>query len=230
MSHQNTKLINSGLVDVPEIEGSKGCVYFNKKIGTKELCESCYAKGLWYVRKNTFKGIRKTPKRGVCRLGTWSEILPEDYKKFKELFPTRKFFLITRGLLNPNFYNKLNNDPCCLNIQISVDWHEVAGYIPNVHKVKWFLSLPKVLLRFKTTHENVERFTCLKSILNIGNNRILETPLRTRSNGIKLYQTSPMNKIGQAGHFLCNSKCVDCSSTGNNKMLVCARKMVAYDN
>jgi hypothetical protein len=211
---QNSKMVGTPIVMCPEIERADRCIYFGKG-----LCPNCYAERLWPLRRHSWKGKAKTPPTGLIRLGTWREILPDDYEKFKSMFPQRHFFLITRGLLPLAFYEKVNSDPFCVNLQVSVD---VIGneVIPSEEKLSKLARLSKVLFRFKTLDENVNIFIDLARRLGIPFYRILETPLRLPG-GCKLYDPTPMSKkLPSNLFFRCNTKCADCSK--ENGVLVCA--------
>jgi hypothetical protein len=211
---QNTKMIGTSIVMCPEIERADPCIYFGKG-----LCPNCYAERLWPLRRHSWREKARTPLTGLIRLGTWREILPEDYEKFKSIFPERYFFLITRGLLSPAFYEKVNSDPFCVNLQVSVDIIN-NKVIPPEEKLSKFTELSKVLFRFKTLDENVDAFIDLARKLGIPFYRILETPLRLPG-GHKLYDPTPMSKkLPLNLFFRCNTKCVDCPK--ENGVLVCA--------
>ena len=215
---QNKKMKGSPIVMCPEIEGIDKCIYF----GTG-MCKNCYAENLWQKRKTGWRGKSKTPPSGLIRLGTWREILPEDYMKFKELFPERDFFLITRGLLSQEFYSKIDKDSRCRNIQASVDINEGES-IPNKEKLKELLALKKVLFRFKTMDSNVTDFMCLAAELEIPKDRILETPLRLGGyKGHKNYQATPLSEHWDKGtYWVCNTECADCAK--ENGVLVCVKR------
>lgn len=168
----------SGLLFCPELEQVKGCQYFGKG-----LCPSCYSYQLHSMRKFSTKHThRRTPKRGLIRLGTYIEVTPELWKAFKTNtlkcdqcgkhldrpdFPKRGYFLITRGLLDEKFYSEVIADPHCANIQISTDIlerdpkgnQELEFYIES--GMAEILESGKVLipnmkrLKFFTKHGNV---------------------------------------------------------------------------
>jgi hypothetical protein len=211
---QNRKMMGTQIVMCPEIERADPCIYFGKG-----FCPNCYAERLWFLRKQSWKGRTKTPAKGLIRLGTWREILPQDYERFKSLFPYRYFFLITRGLLPMWFYEKINSDQFCVNLQVSVDIVN-NKVIPTEEKLLKFSKLSKILYRFKTLPSNVDAFVELSQKLGIPSCRILETPLRLPY-GQKLYDPTPMSKRLAKNSFLrCNTECIDC--TKENGTLVCA--------
>jgi len=219
---QNRKMLGTPIVMCPEIERADPCVYFGKG-----FCPNCYAENLWPLRKKSWKGRSETPAGGLIRLGTWREILPEDYERFKSLFPRRYFFLITRGLLPMYFYEKVNSDSFCVNLQVSVDIIN-NKIIPPEEKLLEFTKLSKILYRFKTLSSNVEAFISLPQKLSIPYRRVLETPLRLPY-GQRLYCHTPMSTyLSKNLFFRCNTKCVDCQK--ENGLLVCTVNPEKYFN
>ena len=89
----NIKMRGQRIVEVPEIEGNLPCEFFGK--GT---CPGCYSETLYPIRRAKVKGNAKTPPRGLLRAGVWREWTPDDWKRFKTMYPTRRYFLVTRGL------------------------------------------------------------------------------------------------------------------------------------
>ena len=250
-SHQNHKLVRSAIVSCPEIEAALPCVHFNQG-----LCPGCFAEALWPVRRANWSGRQRTPARGLIRLGTWKEVLPHEWTAFKRGegttpegrpwrrpdFPTRRYFLVTRGLLPLEFYRRVAADPFALNIQCSVDVLRRDGgeprLVPDEARLLELAGIPKVLFRFKTLvadtfhggvrwGANVQDFAALAERLGLDRMRVLETPLRLGRN--RGYQTAtPLEEAGwsSASFLRCNTACQACPSTkrraGENRVLGCA--------
>lgn len=213
-SAQNRKMVGTPIVMCLEVERADPCIYFGAG-----MCLNCYAEHLWPLRKMSWRGKNKTPQTGLIRLGTWREITPGDFADFKSAFPSRLFFLITRGLLPTEFYRSVASDAACVNLQVSVDVAD-GKFIPPVERLAELARLPKVMFRFKTLDSNVAAFVAMAGQLNIPRWRILETPLRL-PNGHKLYDPTPLSKcLPLDGFFRCNTKCADCAK--ENGVLVCA--------
>lgn len=215
---QNIKMLGSRIVMCPEIEGIEPCKFFGK-----DICEDCYAERLHPVRKLSWKGKSKTPSKGIIRLGTWREITLEDYIKFKELFPDRHFFLITRGLENYSFYKTVCKDPYCINIQVSVDIkkneNSVSNPLPGYGRLLAMNTLSKTIFRFKTTDDTVTTFEEIRAFLR-PKTPPLETPLRKRG-AKKIEKKTPIEKTPILKHryLKCAGKCESCHET--NGINVC---------
>ncbi|MDG6918294.1 MAG: hypothetical protein JRN62_02505 [Nitrososphaerota archaeon] len=130
----------SGLVDSPEIEEQKPCIYFGKT--QAPMCKECYSFKLFPLRKGASKKTKKghnhnaAPKKGLIRLGTWIEVTEQLWRQFKAGkgrwtccnrrwnrpdFKTRPYFMITRGIQPQSFYEELLADPKLNNLQVSTD-------------------------------------------------------------------------------------------------------------
>lgn len=169
-STPNRKLGDSGIVDCPQIEEAKPCIYMEgPSFAQSPKCPGCWASRLWKIRNANWRETGKlTPEGGFIRLGNWKEILPEEWESFKAgrglrsdgtlweqpSLSTRPYFLITRGLLSEDFYRRVAADPYCLNIQVSTDINRRSGssleQIPGDDRLRFFLDIPKVIFRFKT--------------------------------------------------------------------------------
>lgn len=177
------------------------------------------------MRSRVWKGATKTPAEGTIRLGTWREILPEDYRRFKSMFPKRNFYLMTRGLLPFEFYEEVNSDPFCFSIQVAVDIID-SQPIPPKERLREFTRLSKVLYRFKPLPENAQSFLALAQEVGIPHCRILEQAHRL-PHGHKLYEPTPLLKyLPKDSYFRCNTKCKDCRK--ENGVTVCAVNMEKY--
>lgn len=215
------------------------------------------------MRKQVSRHVhKKTPKKGLIRLGTYIEVTEELWRQFKKGegawdccgetwrrpdFPTRSYFLITRGLSRRSFYRKVAADRYCVNIQVSTDIlerdpekkSELEFYIasgmaealptgkvlvPPRRKLLFFAKYPKVIFRFKTLTSNVADFVALQRELEIPRYRVMETPLRTAKEP-HVYQTRTyLEKAGwdfrEFGR--CNTRCQDCRY--ENGILLCAAR------
>jgi len=249
---------DSGLVPCPEVEQFQPCIYFGKG-----LCPSCYAELDYPSRMAVHRhGHPRTPLDGVIRLGVNLEILPTMWETFKRGegvwlcckpdcklcrygehtpnwirpdFRTRPYYLITRGLADSPFYERVLADkPYIRNIQVSVDVlnHEFkpiaypgqdAILIPDRERLAWFNQFPDVMFRFKTTDLNVHTFVALQEELRIPTYRIMETPLRIPGHPHLYGTTTPLEKIGgwpTRTFGRCNTKCEYCVK--ENGVLLCA--------
>jgi hypothetical protein len=256
-SGQNRKLGKSGITECFEIEGSRPCKWMAGSDNSQSpLCPGCWAAKLWKVRNANSKNRRSTPKRGLIRLGTWRETTFQDWKDFKAGrgqrqdgtpwerpdFPQRRYFVVTRALEEPEFYEALQADPLCLNIQVSVDVICTKGgsavQVPNDDRLRQLLALPKAVFRLKTLagarrhrgidyEANVSHFQDMRLRLAIPAMRILETPLRL---GTHTYgDETPLQLAGEdpATFMRCNTPCQDCGGhNGENKVLACAATAV----
>jgi len=167
----------------------------------------------WRLRSRTWGGHRTTG-RGIIRLGTYIEPLPRHYAKFKELFPERRYFLLTRGLNPMSMYREVEADPLALNIQVSVDSIPTglpfadgkSGLVPSEGRLRELLTLKKAYFRLKTTSENA----AVLAGLGIPRGRVIETPLRAKKWAYG--RATPLEKLGwHYREFLrCNTPCSDC--------------------
>lgn len=233
----NTKLKGVHLAEVPEVEQLRACTYFGAG-----LCPRCYAEPLLKLRVQNSRHVHKAaPPNGLLRLGTYIEILPAHWAAFKAGegawdccgatwtrpdFPKRHYFLITRGLLPPAFYEAVLADPYCVNVQVSVDILPKRT-IPPKDRLAWFLAQGKTIFRFKTTPTNAAAFAALAEELGIPRSRVMETPLRQ---GGSLYgKDTPLQAHGWAwqGFGRCNTKCGDCKA--ENGVLLCAARPRALE-
>lgn len=256
VASQNHKMGDSGIVGVPEIEGTKPCIYMTgEKFTDSPMCPGCYAAATGPQRRATSGGRASTPEKGLIRLGTNREILPEDYDAFvagrgvrengeawvRPDFQTRNHFLITRGILDWAFYERIMPNPHLINVQVSVDilvTGDEIRQIPDDARLRQFLAHGKVMFRFKTLAapakepggdmfgENVRLFQELRDRLGIPKHRILETPLRLSMN--RTYQTlTPLEAAGEDSREFtrCNSECGSCGSSkpgeAENRVMVC---------
>lgn len=242
----NLKMANSGLVECPEVEQLRPCNFFNKG-----LCPSCYSLAAFPLRRATSRHIHKaTPRRGLVRLGTYIEILERHWRTFKlgrgrwdccgaewfrPDFPTRPYFLITRGLEPEGVYRRVSEDEHSVNIQVSVDILPDGKIVPGEERLKWFLSSPKTIFRFKTTMANVSQFQALANRLELETGRVMETPLRVPLKN-RIMETSleegafcygrktPLERVGWywKNFGRCNTKCSDCVK--ENGVLLCSAR------
>lgn len=236
----NLKMAGVALHPCPEVEQLEACSFFGKG-----LCPSCYAEPLLKLRKATTKHVHKhTPKKGLVRLGTYIEILPHHYDRFKAGegtwtccgstwsrpdFPTRRFFLITRGLNPTEFYERIAADPYCVNIQVSVDILPDGGVVPDEERLAEYARIPKVLFRAKSTPLNAWAWAPLFDRLQVTVGRVMETPLRSRVLETKLedgaFAYGRKTLLEDAGwdspsFMRCNTACKDCHK--ENGVLACA--------
>lgn len=206
----NLKMTGAGLVDCPEIEQLRGCIFFKGE--KSDPCPDCYALPLLKLRLKTAApraenrpghGHPSTARRGLIRLGTYREILPADWRAFKRGegtwdccgapwerhdFRTRNYFLITRGLNPDGFYEEVAADPLCVNIQVSVDLWPDGRLIPDENRLRQFALNPKVIFRAKTTPQNAKLWGPLFDRLQVVVGRVMETPLRSRVMETKLIE------------------------------------------
>lgn len=227
----NLKMQGIPLHQCPEIEQLKPCIYFGKGV-----CPDCYAEPLHKLRKATSKHVhKKTSKKGVVRLGTYIEVLPEDWEAFKRGegkwnccgevwkrpdFCDRPYILITRGLLPFDFYVRVAQDKKCINIQVSTDILADGTIIPSEERLKLFASIPKVIFRAKSHPCNLRKWTELFNRIQLSSiGRVMETPLRSRVLETKLeegeFAYGKRTLLEDAGwdwhQFMrCNTKCRDC--------------------
>ena len=233
----NVKMGDSGLLTCFEVEQLKPCKFFFT--GT---CKSCYAEKLLKMRRKTSRHIHKaTPGIGLIRLGTYKEVTEEDWLAFKAGkgtwdccgaewvradFPQRKYFLITRGLEPLSFYEKVLDDPDCVNVQVSTDiYPELDGAtLPEEGRLAWFATHDKVVFRFKTMAENHLAFLGLAERLGLTGERrkwIMETPLRQADAPHAYGTTTFLERAGWDPRTFgrCNTSCEDCVK--ENGMLLC---------
>jgi len=207
----NLKMEGIAITDCPEVEGLEPCAFFGKG-----LCPYCYSERAYRLRAATAGGLKATG-RGTVRLGTWIEVLPRHYRRFKELFPERRYFLLTRGLNPMSMYREVDADPLALNIQVSVD--AMRETVPGEDALRQLLTLDKAFFRLKTTFENARRLDRLVEDLGIPRRRVMETPLRARRWAYG--RTTPLEKLGWGyREFLrCNTPCADC--VDENGLVAC---------
>lgn len=138
---------------------------------------------------------KKTPKKGLIRLGVWLEVEPKLWASFKRgsgkwdccgekwsrpEFKARSYFLITRGIQKHEFYEKVLADPYCANMQVSVDVLKDGSVFPDEEQLKWLAQFDKVIFRLKTTPDNVKTMDALAQRLGIKETfHVLETPLKS---------------------------------------------------
>ncbi len=202
------------IVEVPEIEGSLPCQFFGK--GT---CPGCYSEAVYRIRKVKVTGKGRTPKKGLLRAGVWREWTHEDWKRFKALFPDRRYFLVSRGFWERGQYEEILRDPNCVNLQIST-WLRGGEFVPSKETVRWLLQAStKVIVRLITDAENAPRFAELVKETGLWW-RFMETPLR-KPGGTKTYGTrTPLQDLGVRVGIRCNTHCEDCVK--ENGILGCA--------
>ena len=210
----NTKMRGQRIVEVPEIEGSLPCQYFGKN-----LCAGCYSEDVYRIRRVKVTGRARTPRKGLLRAGVWREWTYEDWKRLKQLFPERRYFLVSRGLWKPEHYEEVLRDPSCVNLQVST-WRVGDGFSPDRQTLQWLLSTsPKTIIRLLTTQENAPSFAELVKEMGMWW-RFMETPLR-KHGGMKTYGTeTPLQALGVRVGIRCNTPCEDC--TRENGILGCA--------
>ncbi len=210
----NTKMRGQRIVEVPEIEGNLPCQFFGK--GT---CPGCYSETLYRVRRAKVTGTAKTPPRGLLRAGVWREWTPEDWKRFKSVFPSRQYFLVTRGLWSKEYYAQVLEDPNCVNLQVSA-WFVGGPFSPDVELIKWLLSTSeKTIIRLITAKESAPTYAELVKSLGMWW-RFMETPWR-RPGGPKTYGTeTPLEALGVRVGIRCNTPCEECIK--ENGFLGCA--------
>lgn len=247
----NLKMVDSGLVTCNEVEQRRECVYFGTCTTSK--ARACYAELLLPMRRQTSNDGEKnhkhtrTPPRGIIRLGTYIEFTERLWEEFKSGrgdydcgehvwerpdFPTRFYFLITRGLSDIGFYEKVLADPYCLNVQVSTDIETALEdlIMPDRTKLQWFAKQPKAQFRFKTTRDNAHLFIKLATDLGIPWERVLETPLRLPKQPHAYGTETYLEKAGQdpRGFARCNTSCGDCVK--ENGALWCATRPVVWAN
>jgi hypothetical protein len=203
----NLKMKGIAITDCPEVEGLEPCAFFGRG-----LCPHCYAERAYRLRVATSGGLKATG-RGIVRLGTWIEVLPRHYRRFKELFPSRRYFTLTRGLNPMEMYKEMEGDPLALNIQVSVDY--VGRYVPDEDRLHQLLALSKAFFRLKTTDDNAAKL----AELGIPRRRVIETPLRGKKWAYG--RTTPLEKLGWPyKEFLrCNTPCREC--VAENGLVAC---------
>lgn len=164
-------------------------------------------------------GTAATPKKGLLRAGVWREWTYDDWKRFKSLFPDRRYFLVSSGFWEKEQYEEVLRDDGCVNLQIST-WLLGGDFAPSEQVVRSLLEAsPKVIVRLLTDMENVPSFA-----RRVGRSgcwwRFMETPIR-RHGGMKTYGTeTPLEKVGVRVGIRCNTSCEDC--TRENGFLGCA--------
>ena len=202
------------IVEVPEIEGNTPCQLFGK--GT---CPGCYSETLYPIRRAKVKGNAKTPPRGLLRAGVWREWTPDDWKRFKSMYPTRRYFLVTRGLWSKEHHEQVLDDPYCVNVQVST-WRIGGEFSPDIEMLRWLLSTSeKTIIRLISSRETASEFAALVKELGAWW-RLMETPLR-QSGGPKTYGTeTPLQAAGVKVGIRCNTPCEECIK--ENGFLGCA--------
>lgn len=240
-SGQNLKMEDAGLAVCREIEQLRGCSLFGGKCVMSRI-NACYAEKAIKIRRKNSRHIHgSTPLDGVIRLGVYIEVTPELWAEFKaghgkwaccgeewtrEDFPTRSYFLITRGIWSEEFYTKVLNDPYCLNVQVSTSIFEELGDTvdPAPAKLAWFAKQEKVIFRYGTTTENVHKFVKLTEDLGIPRYRIMETPMRLKGRphyyNTRTYLEDAGWKWQEFGR--CNTECKDCVK--ENGTTLCAAR------
>ena len=149
----NIKMRGQRIVEVPEIEGNLPCEFFGK--GT---CPGCYSETLYPIRRAKVKGNAKTPPRGLLRAGVWREWTPDDWKRFKTMYPTRRYFLVTRGLWSKEHHELVLADPYCVNLQVST-WRIGGEFSPDIEMLQWLLSTSeKTVIRLISSRETASEF------------------------------------------------------------------------
>lgn len=252
---QNRKLAKSGIVECSELEDASngGCKWFSgPDLSQSPLCPGCWSAALFKVRRRNAKGNKRTPNRGLIRLGTWREITLEDWHSFRAGvgtqrsgktwarpdFKDRFAFIVTRGLEPMQLYSEVAKDARMLNIQVSVDImideNGRTRQIPHDGRLRELVAIPKAIFRFKTlsedrTHKgktfrrNVERFADLRERLGIAPVRILETPLRLGTHSYG--EDTPLQRLGLP--VLPSESFMRCNTPcmdckGENGVLACA--------
>lgn len=211
----NTKMRGQRIGEVPEIEGSLPCLLFGK--GT---CIGCYSEAVHRIRKaKVVPGAARANGKGLLRAGVWREWTPEDWERFKKLFPERRYFLVTRGIWPEEFYGRVLADPLLVNLQVSA-WYVDGELSPDVEKLKRLLSASdKTIVRVITSGENVAAFSRLIEELGCWW-RFMETPWR-KPGGPKTYGTeTPLDALGTRVGIRCNTPCETCVK--ENGFLGCA--------
>jgi len=211
----------------------RACPFFEKF-----LCPSCYAKPLWNTRRAMARHVHKrTKRRGLIRLGTYTEVTPRLWAAFKagrgrwdccgkswsrRDFRVRPYFFITRGLSPPEFYQRVLADARLVNLQVSVDVLPGGQVVPGRDRLRWFMQSEKVIFRFKTTTENVLGFLKLQEVLQIPRHRIMETPLRTLKRSHQYNDRTPLERVGWYWRVFgrCNTLCSECYK--ENGVLLCS--------
>jgi len=211
----NTKMRGQRIGEVPEIEGSLPCLLFGK--GT---CIGCYSEAVHRIRKaKVVPGAARANGKGLLRAGVWREWTPEDWERFKKLFPERRYFLVTRGIWPEEFYGRVLADPLLVNLQVSA-WYVDGELSPDVEKLKRLLSASdKTIVRVITSGENAATFSRLIEELGCWW-RFMETPWR-KPGGPKTYGTeTPLDALGTRVGIRCNTPCETCVK--ENGFLGCA--------
>jgi hypothetical protein len=210
----NTKMRGQRIVEVPEIEGNLPCQFFGK--GT---CPGCYSEPLYRIRRVKVKGTARTPARGLLRAGVWREWTPDDWKRFKSMYPSRRYFLVTRGLWEKAHYEQLLQDTYCVNVQVST-WYIGGTFSPDIELLRWLLSVSqKTVIRLVSSKETAHAYGELVERLGMWW-RFMETPWR-EPHGPKTYGTkTPLEAAGVRVGIRCNTSCEDC--IGENGFLGCA--------
>lgn len=211
----NIKMRGQRIGEVPEIEGSLPCLLFGK--GT---CVGCYSEAAYRIRKaKVVPGAARANRKGLLRAGVWREWTPEDWERFKKLYPERNYFLVTRGICPKEFYGRVLADPHCINLQVST-WYVNGEFSPDIEKLKWLLSVSgKTVIRAITSEENAVAFARLIEGLGCWW-RFMETPWR-KPGGPKTYGTeTPLERAGTRVGIRCNTPCEDCIE--ENGFLGCA--------
>ena len=134
--------------------------------------------------------------------------------------------MISRGLSELSFYEKMLQDRYIANLQVSVDvLPELDSLlVPDRERLSWFVKYPNVIFRFKTTTYNVHHFMRLQEELGIPRMRVMETPLRlpelSHIYGTRTYLEEAGWKTSTFGR--CNTMCQNCHA--ENGVLLCAAK------
>jgi hypothetical protein len=234
----NLKMAGVPLHECPEVEQLLPCVFFNTG-----KCPSCYAEAGHRLRLRNSRHVhKKTPKGGVVRLGTWREVLPPDWAAFKAGrgtwsccrgtwerpdFPTRPYFMVTRGLSPIAFYRQVAEDPACVNLQVSVDLSPLGLPTPGIGQLAELVKLPKVILRAKSTDANAQLWAGLVDGLSIPRSRVMETPLRLKGQVHAYGRETPLERAGwaQRSFVRCNTPCGACVK--ENGLLGCVARPAA---
>jgi hypothetical protein len=228
---QNLKLDDAGLLVCREIEQLRSCSLFGGKCIMSSI-KACYAEKAIKLRRRNSRHIHNETgprEAGLIRLGVYIEVTPELWAQFKagrgtwaccgqewvrEDFPTRPYFLITRGVWDKEFYEKVLADPYCVNVQVSCSiFEELGGEVdPSREKLAWFAQFDKVIFRFGTTEQNAETFSHLASEIGIRRWKVMETPMRLRGAphyyGTRTYLEDAGWNWREFGR--CNTECADC--------------------